>query len=305
MVGDAPVPVVDDQVVLHGCAPENGVFESALHPGVVAALRDLLPGGQAVAADPDAAAAADHEKRAVLALGETQVREALNDPPVAGVEIEFLLFPRALEIVGKVIGVDYIENVAAVLEAIGLGVVTAADDLRDLVGSEAVGGHGADDFRAGPGHVAFGVVFGPAADEEMERAIWAAKDVAAPIGPSWILDPVEDVARFDGIHTPRLGGARPEQRHGFEEVHETSAEREVLPFGRALDILVLGGRGKRERGAEEDRDSWQNVKAPQLHQRRLVGIIHLPPARDTLIPAPQERNVYRGCYEFRCNGLII
>ena len=239
---DASEPVVDDKVVLHLVAPQDGILEAPRDVGIHAAghHNERL---DSVFAQPYSPAAADREHRSVWTPREGEVRLALDELASVEVERQAFVFPRTVHRRGAVdvrlrLGVDAVDGEGSVLAAEELWVVPRTDHLDKLEVPVGTGRHAVRYLAVRPEHVTLRLRLLPARDEKMVPSV-DIDDVPAPVRVVGLLHAVAHVARLDVVAAPAFGGQRTNRLRFLEAVHEASAGDDAVPSSGARTLNGL------------------------------------------------------------------
>ena len=131
VVGNAPQPIVDNQMVLQMVAPHYRVFKPAFYRRIYATVGQLLVRRKPVTTDPNTSATTHHQIGTVLPAGERQVGQPFDNPPAACVEMKTAVTPRTVLRGSDIISVDDIYDDPAVVEDESLRVMPFPDCVLD------------------------------------------------------------------------------------------------------------------------------------------------------------------------------
>ena len=167
VVGNAPQPIVDNQMVLQMVAPHYRVFKPAFYRRIYATVGQLLVRRKPVTTDPNTSATTHHQIGTVLPAGERQVGQPFDNPPAACVEMKTAVTPRTVLRGSDIISVDDIYHHTSVLQTESLGVMPPAYRIADSVRAFQFVTDRMEHRRVTPKHVPFGRILRPTAHKQM------------------------------------------------------------------------------------------------------------------------------------------
>ena len=171
VVGNAPQPIVDNQMVLQMVAPHDRVFKPAFYRRIYATVGQLLVRRKPVATDPNTSATTHHQIGTVLPTGERQVGQTFDNSPATCVEIKTSVTPRTVLRGSNIISVDDIYHHTSVLQTESLGIMPLSYRIVDGVRAFQFITDCMEHRRITPKHVTFGRIFRPTANIQMILAV--------------------------------------------------------------------------------------------------------------------------------------